>query len=127
MGTGNTKDNYKFFEGFNDEPEIILEAQNTDLQILHIWDGYFDDILQEPNLDGRGWLGFTRDYQQCDGAFGENSEDVITDISEYLDDLRQYKHHHFDYNESRDVYNLLCFWLENAIKKGCKKLSIKIV
>ena len=53
---------------------------------MHIWDGYIDDILREPNLDGNGWHGFTRDYHQCEGAFGDDSEGIITDLSEYLDD-----------------------------------------
>ena len=56
MDTGKIRDNYKFFEDFDGEPEIVIEAENTDMQILHICDGYFDDILREPNLDGNGGL-----------------------------------------------------------------------
>lgn len=54
MGTGKIIDNYIFFEGFDGEPEIIIEAENSDMQILHIWDGYLEDILRELNLDGNG-------------------------------------------------------------------------
>ena len=64
MDTGKTIDNFKFYEGFEGEPEIVIKAENSDMQILHIWDGYFDDILREPKLDGNGWQGFTRDYHQ---------------------------------------------------------------
>lgn len=127
MGTGKIIDNYKFFEGFEGEPEIVIEAENSDMQILHIWDGYLDDILREPNLDGNGWIGFTRDYHQCEGEFGDESEAIITNITEYLSDLKLYENRHFDYDDTKDVYDLLCSWLENAIKNGCKRISIKVV
>lgn len=127
MDTGKIIDNYKFFEDFDGEPEIVIEAENTDMQILHIWDGYLDDILREPNLDGNGWFGFTKDYHQCEGAFGDDSEAVITNISEYLDDLKLYADRQFDYDETKDVYNLLYSWLEDAIKNGCEKMILKVI
>ena len=37
MDTGKTIDNFKFFEGFEGEPEVVIEAENSDMQILHIW------------------------------------------------------------------------------------------
>ena len=126
MDIGNQKNNYTYYEGYEGEPEIVIESENTDMQILHIWDGYLDDLLREPKIDGNGWLGFTRDYHQCEGAFGDNSEAVITDIPEYLNDLKLYEDRQFDYAETKDVYNLLCSWLENAIKNRCEKISIKI-
>ncbi len=127
MDTGKIIDNYEFYNGFDDEPEIVLEAENSNLQILHIWNGYLDDILREPNLNGKGWCGFTRDYHQCEGAFGEKSEVVITNITEYLADLKSYKNRHFDYDDTGDVYDLLCSWLENAIKNRCEKIFIRVV
>ena len=127
MTTEKTIDNYKFFEEFEGEPEIVLDSRNPNMQVLHIWDGYLDDILREPCLDGNGWFGFTRDYHQCEGAFGDDAEAVITDISEYLDDLKLYENRHFDYDETREAYDLLCSWLESALKNGCKRISIKVV
>ena len=127
MDTGKIIDNYKFFEGFEGEPEIVIEAENTNMPILHIWDGYLDDILREPSLEGEGWHGFTRDYHQCEGVFGDDSETIITDISEYLDDLKMYKKRHFDYDETREVFDLLCSWLENALENGHNRILVKVV
>lgn len=127
MDTGKTIDNFKFYEGFEGEPEIVIKAENSDMQILHIWDGYFDDILREPKLDGNGWQGFTRDYHQCEGAFGDDSEAIITDINEYLSDLKSYQNRHFDYDDTKEVYDLLCSWLDNAIKNGFERISVKVV
>ena len=127
MDTGKIKDNYTFFEGFDDEPEIVIEAEKTNMQTLHIWYGYFDDILRKPNLDGNGWSGFTRDYHQCEGAFGNDSEGIITNLSEYLNDLELYRNCKFDYDETRNVYDLLYSWFKDAIKNRCKRVIIKVI
>ena len=71
MGIGKTSDNYTFYEGYEGEPEIILIIPNED--ILHIWEGYFDDIYDTPSLDGNGWKGFTRDYHQMEGIFADDN------------------------------------------------------
>lgn len=127
MDIGNQKNNYTYYEGYEGEPEIIIESENDDMQILHIWDGYFDDLLREPKIDGNGWLGFTRDYHQCEGAFGDDSVGIITNLTEYLDDLKLYADRQFDYDETKDVYDLLYSWLEEAIKNRCKKIIIKVI
>lgn len=108
MNTGKIIDNYTYYEGFEDEPEIIFKAEDENMQVLHIWDGYLDDMLREPNLDGKGWSGFTRDYHQLGGAFGDDNEMLITEIDEYLQDLKLYANRHFDYDETKAVYDLLC-------------------
>lgn len=127
MDTEKPRNNYTFYDGFDGEPEIVIEADDTNQQILHIWDGYWEDIFREPNFNGNGWLGFTRDYHQCEGAFGDDSEGIVTVLNEYLDDLKLYVDRNFNYKETKEVYNLLYFWLEESIKKGCKKIKIKVV
>ena len=117
MDIGKT-DNYTFFEGYEDEPEIELSSNNQDMETLHIWDGFFWDLFGDPSLDGKGWNGFTRDYNQFEGAFGDDSEAVISDIDEYIDDLKIYENRKFDYKETRDVYNLLLSWLNRAKATG---------
>ena len=117
MDIGKT-DNYTFFEGYEDEPEIELSSNNQDMETLHIWDGFFWDLFGDPSLDGKGWNGFTRDYNQFEGAFGDDSEAVISDIDEYIDDLKIYENRKFDYKETRDVHNLLLSWLNRAKATG---------
>ena len=120
-------DDYTYYEGYEGEPEIVLDALCAGMKVLHIWDGYLDDILRHPSLDGKGWDGFTRDYHQCEGAFGECDEGIITDVPEYLDDLRRYAARQFDYNETRDVYRLLCSWLETAIANHCDRILVRVI
>lgn len=52
------------------------------------------------------------------GAFGDDSEASKTDINEYLADLKSYENRHFDYDDTKEVYDLLCSWLDNALKNG---------
>ena len=117
MDIGKT-DNYTFFEGYEDEPEIELSSNNQDMETLHIWDGFFWDLFGDPSLDGKGWNGFTRDYNQCEGAFGDDSEAVISDIDEYINDLKIYENREFKFSNTRDVYNLLLSWLNKAKATG---------
>ena len=123
MGTGKT-DNYKFYEGYEDEPEVELSADN--METLHIWDGFIMDIFCEPTLDGKGWHGFTRDYNQCEGAFDIHGEAVITNLQEYIDDLKIYKDRQFDYEETKEVYDLICSWFDKAQKSNCKEVKVTV-
>ena len=120
-------DNYKFYEGYEDEPEVELSADDENMETLHIWDGFFMDIFSEPPLDGSGWNGFTRDYNQCEGAFDDNGEAVITNLQEYIDDLKIYENRKFDYEETKDVYNLICYWLSKAQKNNCGEITVRVI
>ena len=126
MDIGKT-DNFKFYEGYEDEPEIEFTTNNSNIEILHIWDGFFDDIFRKPNLDGKGWRGFTRDYHQCEGAFDDNGEAEITNIQEYIDDLKTYESRKFDYKETKEVYKLIYSWLNEAKNKNCKKIKVRVI
>lgn len=120
-------DNFKFYEGYEDEPEIEFSTNDSNIETLHIWDGFFDDIFRKPNLDGKGWHGFTRDYHQCEGAFDDNGEAEITNIQEYIDDLKTYESRKFDYKETKDVYKLIYSWLNEAKNKNCKKIKVRVI
>ncbi len=110
------KDNYTFYEGYEGEPEIILSLEGTS---FHIWDGYFDDIYGVPPLDGNGWRGFTRDYNQMEGIFSDN-DIVEIDPKEYLDDLMLYQNKAFDFEETARVFDLLLSLFEKAVKLNLK-------
>lgn len=56
--------NNKFYEGYEGEPLIILAIEDK----IYIWDGYFEYIFGNPSLKV-DWKGFTRDYNQQEGAF----------------------------------------------------------
>lgn len=116
MDIGNLKNNYTYYEGYEDEGKIVLCIEAD--QAIHIWEGYFDDIYDTPTLDGNGWKGFTRDYHQFEGVFSEDGGITEIDPSEYLEDLMLYKEKTFEFEETTEVFTLIVSFLEEAIKQG---------
>ena len=116
MDIGKLKNNTVFYEGFEDEPEIELYLSESPDFNIHIWDGYFFDIFGSPTMDGKGWNGFTRDFQQLERTYEE--KDVVIDVNEYLNDLHIYDKRTFDFEETRECYELLCHFLEYAKENG---------
>ena len=115
MDIGNLKNDYTFYEGYEDEDEIVLYIEAD--QAIHIWEGYFDDIFDTPSLDGNGWKGFTRDYHQLEGVFSEEGGISEINPAEYLEDILLYKDKAFEFDETADVVNLIVELLEKAIKE----------
>lgn len=124
MDIGNLKNNYTFYDGYEDEGEIVLCIEAD--QAIHVWEGYFDDIFDTPSLDGNGWKGFTRDYHQFEGVFSENGGVYEINPAEYLEDLMLYKEKNFDFDETRDVLNLVASLLEKAIREGVTVKAEKV-
>lgn len=116
MDIGNLKNNYTFYEGYEDEGKIVLYIEAD--QAIHIWEGYFDDIYDTPSLDGNGWKGFTRDYHQLEGVFSEEGGISEINPAEYLEDILLYKDKAFEFDETADVVNLIVALLEKAIREG---------
>jgi hypothetical protein len=114
MDTGKLKSNNSFYQGYEDETEVFLCMKDMPEFCIHIWDGYFEDILSEPHTTANGWIGFTRDYQECLGAWGNDSYMEIVNLPEYLDDLRDYRERLFEYEESKDVLALLIEFMKCA-------------
>ena len=124
MDIGNLKNNYTYYEGYEDEGKIVLCIEAD--QAIHIWEGYFDDIYDTPTLDGNGWKGFTRDYHQFEGVFSEDGGITEIDPSEYLEDLMLYKEKIFEFEETTEVFNLMVSFLEEAIKQGVNVKAEKV-
>ena len=124
MDIGNLKNNYTYYEGYEDEGKIVLCIEAD--QAIHIWEGYFDDIYDTPTLDGNGWKGFTRDYHQLEGVFSEDGGITEIDPSEYLEDLMLYKEKSFEFEETTEVFNLMVSFLEEAIKQGVNVKTEKV-
>ena len=124
MDTGNLKNNYTYYEGYEDEGKIVLCIEGY--QAIHIWEGYFDDIYDTPTLDGNGWKGFTRDYHQFEGVFSEDGGITEIDPSEYLEDLMLYKEKSFEFEETTEVFNLMVSFFEEAIKQGVNVKTEKV-
>jgi len=107
-----------YYKGYEPEPEIILYVPGTDFPTLHMWDGFFYDIFRDPPLNGKGWNGFTRDLQQCEGAFDMEELTLIPNPKEYLDDILQYRDKKFQFSKTPEVYPLIVELLTYAVENG---------
>lgn len=114
MDIGNLKNNITYYEGYEDEPEITLSIIEAPEYNIHLWEGYLYDILGEPILNGKAWIGFTRDAQQFEGIFSDEGSPAVIDIPEYLDDLRTHIGNPFRYEETADVLSLIIALFEYA-------------
>ena len=113
-----TNNNYTYYKGYEPEPDIILSIPTTDFPSLHMWDGFFYDIFRDPPLHGLGWTGFTRDYNQFEGAFENEEQTLIPYPKEYLDDILQYRNKKFRFEETPEIYQLIVELLTYAVENG---------
>jgi hypothetical protein len=114
--------NDTFYRGFEDEAEIILEIINDNFPSLHIWEGYFSDLFSDPDLSQNGWIGFTKEYHQFEGAFSEEEQEALIDPDLYIADLQTYTDKDFHFSETRDVFNAVLELLTQAQKENKKVL-----
>lgn len=126
MDIGQLHNNYKYYIGFEDEEEVLFSLESDHEISIHVWIGYIDDILREPNLDGSGWKGMTKDYHQLEGAFADTGKEMLVYPDEYLKDLEYYAKKIFEYEETGEVYKLIITFLEYAIKqKSCVIIRVE--
>lgn len=119
MDIGKIINNGKFYDGYEDEPEIILSLSEKPEINIHIWEGYFADIFCKPVFNGKPWTGFTRDYQELKGMYDDDGTAVIDNIPEYLADILQYKDRKFTFDETKDVFELTIALLLYASLNHC--------
>lgn len=115
MGIGKMNDDYTFYEGYEGEPEVVISLLEDDQKALHVWEGYMEDLFANPSLEGEGWLGFTRDIHQFEGAFSEEGSGAVIDPDEYLADIMNYADAEFEYPETADVKDAIVELLTHAI------------
>ena len=119
MDTGKRKDDYRFYEGYEGEKEVIISLPDI---VYHIWDGFFEDIFGSPKTTDDGWIGFTRDYNEFINAFEDDCIECAIDPEEYLRDLILYQNQSFSYNETVDVLDCLI-----ALMSRSKELQICVL
>lgn len=64
----------KYYKGFEGEPEIqfIKLLKEDERQILSIWSGYFDEIMEKIEPTTNGWDGLAYYYQLQEGWYEES-------------------------------------------------------
>lgn len=120
MDTGKLRIRSNFIEGYGDEPYLHIELVGNIEDSMDIWEGLFSDLLSNPNMSGKGWKGFTRDYHELKGVWNGENDCVSLNIPECIEDLNYYKGHSFSYEETADLLDNLLLFMEYAHKNGYK-------
>ena len=118
MDIGKLKNNTGFYNGYEGEGEIILSLAVNESYSIHIWDGYFGDIFENPEASENGWTGFTKDYSEDVRSFPSGGMIGQADISEYLLDLLKYRDKGFSFPETSSCLELLIMLFEFALSKA---------
>lgn len=113
MDITNLKNNNKYYKDYEEdfEPNFIIRFKNKPEYNINIWEGYVDDIFDTAEFEQDGWKGFTKDNQECVRTF-DSSKPVTINTEEYLNDLYKYKSKKFEFNETKDVLDLMIEFLE---------------
>lgn len=110
------KNNNQYYKEFEGEPEIIFQIkEQTDLNI-HVWDGYIDDIMyNQPKTEEDYKYGLSHDWNCCEGPY-DNKVDIDSNL--YYEDLQRFKNVNFEYDETKDVYELLLKFFEYVVSNN---------
>lgn len=127
MNIGKPDIRLNFVAGYDNEPYVIFkingradgsnELRPNELS-LKIWEGLIADLLENPDMSGKGWKGLTRDYHELRGIWADACEDTEIDAAEYLSDLACYVNQSFDYEETAEMLESLLKFLSYAKEQG---------
>jgi hypothetical protein len=110
----------KFYDGYEGEPEIqfIKGSDKGSRTIVSIWDGYFDDIMNQFRPTASGWNGLAYYYHLALGW----AEGVweIPDLNSALTEFQSINVSSLRFPETAEVLSAICNLLKLAIKENQK-------
>ncbi len=100
-------ENYKYYDGFEGEPEYTFCLYSDDCLIekIHLWDGYFDDIFSTVEPTETGWTSIAEYYNLCFDLDNDNWK--VPDIPSALQQLKNIDTSKIEFPESHEVLQLL--------------------
>lgn len=106
--------NDKFYQGFEGEPEVIFQLLDDNNISVHVWDGYISDMMRnQPGTDDDYRLGLSRDWNTLQGPYADKAINLI-DVDEYYNDLIRIENMQFEFEDTKEVYKLIMFFLKLA-------------
>lgn len=106
--------NYKYYDGYEGEPEVIFQLQDNNNTSIHLWTGYIDDIMNhQPGTNEDYKIGLSRDWNNIEGPYSEDKNNFI-DVDDYYSDLIRFEKADFKYEETKAVYELIMYFLKYA-------------
>lgn len=96
------------YEGFEEYDEYDFMAVDEDENVIYFiktWEGFVDEIFRDPDLSGKGWVGFTKLYQEgiLNDSYTRNNPFIVDNNEDFYNDLLNYKNLHLE-NEAKKLY-----------------------
>lgn len=123
MDTSNMINNEKYYEDFKEdfEKKYIFEILQDKQYNISIWEGYIDDIFNNPNEKNKeyrvkmsDWSGMTYDWQY--DLIEETNKSIDAEL--YYEDLQNYMTSSFEIVETKEVLILLLDFLKFAMENN---------
>lgn len=109
------KINSDFYKGFEGENEIrFIKVCTNETEVLSIWDGYFNDIMEQFKPSEGGWEGLSYYYHLNTGWY-DASPWEIPDPQNALEQFQNVGKASLRFERSQDVLNAICNFISNAI------------
>jgi len=111
-------ENYKYYDGFEDEPEytFCLYDGNCSIEKIHLWDGYFCDIIRTVEPTETGWTSIAEYYNLCFELDNDNWK--VLDIHSALQQLKNIDTSKIEFPKSHEVLQLLVDMFTRACKNS---------
>lgn len=104
----------KFYYGYEGEKAIKFSTEEKN---LIIWEGFFDDIMEQFEPDSAGWKGLPYYYHLAIG-WRDESPWKIPDIENCLQQFEKVNLSKCRFLESEEVRSELCNLFREAIRKN---------
>lgn len=111
-------ENFRYYCGFEGEPEyaFCLYDGNCPVEKIHLWDGYFSDIILTIAPFETGWTSLAEYYQLC--PYFDNDNWKVPDIHSALNQLKNIDTSKIRFPESHYVLQLLIEMFTKAFENN---------
>ena len=113
----------KFYAGYEGEPEVVFQLVDDKNISIHFWEGYINDIMNnQPGTEDDFRYGLSYDWNTVEGPYSDEGNNLI-DVDTYIKDIKKNKKVQFKYEETREAYELIMYFLKNA-KENNKQVEV---
>lgn len=106
-----------YYSKFDGEPEIVIYSNKTKIKEIHIWEGYFDNIVMQIKPSKDGWDGIAYYYNLHEGWY-DSSPWKIPNLKLFYEQLNRIDRLFLKSIENEILNNILILFQE-AIFLSC--------
>lgn len=113
--------NEKYYDGFEGEPQITfcLVIDNVIVEQIGMWDGYFNEIMEQIKPSVQGWTGLAYYYHLYIGWYEEDNW-LIPNVKEIYEQFKGINDCELTGKPEKELLNLILSLLKKAIDENGK-------